>query len=577
MISELSIRGLGVIESADIHLGARFTVLTGETGAGKTMVLTALGMLMGAKASTSLVRGERARVEGRWLLTGGDDEAARIVRDVGGEIDTDELILARVVPREGRARAFVGGASVPAAALAEISGELVAVHGQSEQIRIRQPARQRALLDAFAGEAFAALRRHYRDLFDDYQRVSADVTERVDGGQRRAAEAEQLRHGLEVIAAVAPQPGEDDALRVEEERLANVEDLAGACRHAHTALSDDDGGDDALARVGAAVRQLERVADFDPDLAQLVDRLRECAGLLADVTADVASFTAGLEGDPNRLAWVQDRRATLSRLTRTYGATIDEVLAWAAASAARLADLEGDDDAIETLRAEQDRLRLELGEAAEAMSRERQRAADRLAARVSAELTALAMPDATLHIHLSRLPDASGLDTGDGEPVAFGPEGIDQVAFLLAAHRGATAAPLGQGASGGELSRVMLALEVALAGVDAVPTMVFDEVDAGVGGRAAVEVGRRLARLARHTQVIVVTHLPQVAAFADTHLVVAKDARGAITSSSVTALTGDDRRRELARMLAGQEDSDHALAHADELLALGVTEHASGH
>lgn len=573
MITELSIRGLGVIDEADVRLGPRFTVLTGETGAGKTMVLTALGMLMGAKVSPALVRGERARVEGRWVLDDGHDATIALVADAGGEVDGDELILARVVPQDGRARAFVGGAAVPAASLAAITGDLVAVHGQSAQIRIRQPARQRALLDAFAGDSFLALRSHYGELFGEYQRVTADLTERVTGAERRAAEADVLRHGLEAIAAVEPQPGEDDALRAEEERLANVEDLAGACQQAHSALSDDDGGDDALARVAAAVRQLERVADHDPELASLTDRLRECAGLLADVTADVASYTAGLEGDPNRLAWVQDRRATLSRLTRTYGASIDDVLAWSATSAARLADLEGDDEAIDGLRRDSQRLREELGEAAEVLSRERARAAGRLAEKVSAELSALAMPDASLQIELAHLPDPDGLDVGDHGPVAFGPEGIDQVSFLLSAHRGAAAAPLGQGASGGELSRVMLALEVALAGVDAVPTMVFDEVDAGVGGRAAVEVGRRLSRLARHTQVVVVTHLPQVAAFADTHLVVAKDARGAITSSSVAMVEGDTRRRELARMLAGQEDSDHALAHADELLALGAAEY----
>ena len=572
MIIDLAISGLGVIDQADVAVGPGFTVLTGETGAGKTMVLTALAMLRGQKVSPSLVRGQVARVEGRWSVGPDDAEVADLVGQAGGVLEDGELLLARTLPADGRARAFAGGVGVPAAVLGDIAGRLVAVHGQSDQIRLRNTARQRRVLDAFAGSRFAALRAHYGELYAELAAVETQLTDRVDNAEARLAEAERLRHGLDLIEQIAPEQGEDESLRAEEERLANVDDLATACAQAHAALSDDDGaGDDVLARLAGAVRLLDRVSDHDAAVGALADRLRECAGLLADAGADLASYGTSLDADPARLAWVQDRRADLSRLTRTYGPTLDDVLAWGAQAAQAAQELDGGDDAIAALRVERERLRAELAQAAEAMSRERSRAAEALAGRVTAELAALAMPDAKVQVDVTRTTDPDGLQVGD-EFVAFGPEGIDNVEFLLSPHRGAAPAPLGQGASGGELSRVMLAVEVALAGVEPVATMVFDEVDSGVGGKAAVEIGRRLARLARHTQVLVVTHLPQVAAFADTHLVVTKDAHGAITASSVTRVAGAQRERELARMLAGQEDSDHALAHAAELLALGEAE-----
>jgi DNA repair protein RecN (Recombination protein N) len=572
MISELSIRGLGVIDSADVEMGPNFTVVTGETGAGKTMVLTAVGMLLGARPASGLVRGDQARVEGRLLVAATDDTTRTLVSEVGGHLDEDsELILTRVLPANGRAKAFAGGAAVPAAKLAEISSGLVAIHGQSDQLRLRQPARQRALLDAFAGGELADVRRRYKQAFTEFQTTMDDLVERVEGARARRIEAESLRHGLDIIAAVAPEPGEDDALRAEEERLANTEDIVSACQAAHRALSDDEGDDDALARIAAAVRAVEGAGRHDDDLARLATRLQEVAELLADAAADLASYTASVDDDPARLAWVQQRRSQLAKLTRTYGPTVDDALSWAAQSAQRLIELDGDDERIVELQNHRDVLTTELSDLAAQMSMIRAHAAAELEVSITAELQALAMPDATVSINVSQVPDEHGLPVG-AQRLAFTAEGVDQVAFLLAPHRGATPAPLGQGASGGELSRVMLALEVALAGVDATPTMVFDEVDAGVGGKAAVEIGRRLARLARHTQVVVVTHLPQVAAFADTHLVVSKGSQGTITSSNVHPVKGEARRREIARMLAGQEESDHALAHADELLSLGRAE-----
>jgi DNA repair protein RecN (Recombination protein N) len=571
VIDEIRITGLGVIDEAQVQMGPGFTVLTGETGAGKTIVLTALGLLLGGKVVASLVRGDRAQIEGRWRLA--DDAAAtKRVVEIGGDLDDGDLIITRSVRREGRSRASLGGVAVPVATLTQLAEDLVAVHGQTDQLRLRRTAAQRSQLDAFAGPTLAAELGQYRQTYRQLRALISELEEREGDARARAAEADLLAFGLAEIAKVNPQPGEDETLAAEDERLGNVESLTEACLRAQSALSDSAvDGADALARLGQAVRALEQAGRHDPTVVELAQRVHEAAALIADVSADIASYTASLEIDPRRLEWVQERRSALSRLGRKYGATSDEVLAWAARSSARLADLGEDGSRIEYLRAEEARVRGDLGRSAGRLSQLRSEAARELASSVTAELAALAMPDASFEVVVSSRDDPDGLEVADRR-VAFGPDGADDVAFLLAPHRGATAVPIGRGASGGELSRVMLALEVAVAGTAPAPTMVFDEVDAGVGGKAAVEVGRRLLRLSRHTQVIVVTHLPQVAAFANAQIVVAKGDDGRITSSSVEVVTGETRRREIARMLAGQDDSTHALAHADELLALGAAE-----
>ena len=578
MITEISIAHLGIIEQATVAPGRHLTVLTGETGAGKTMVLSAVGMLLGGKISPSLLKpDERTRVEGCWQVTSADVAAA--VADIGGVVEDEELILARTASGAGRARAFVGGAGVPATALAGIAGSLVAVHGQSDQLRLRSSARQRRLLDAFGGSELGTLLGEYQRLFGELSAVSAELTTRVTDARARSARADFLRFALDEIAAVDPKPGEDDALAAEAERLANVGELSELCEAARMALSGDTGddaaaGDDAITRVDSAVRAVTRASRHDTALTRVAEQLHSAMATLADASAELGAYTAGLESDPRRLAWVQERRATLTRLQRKYGDTMAEVLAWAQQSAAEVADLDTDTDRIAHLRAELERLRTHLGAAGEHLSTARAEAGARLAAAVTTELHDLAMPQAQFGVTLRATDDPRGVPVA-GRTVAFGPDGVDTVAFQLQPHPGVAAAPLGTGASGGELSRVMLALEVAAAGSDAVPTMIFDEVDAGVGGRAAVEIGRRLNRLAAHTQVLVVTHLPQVAAFADTHLVVSKDSDGRVTTTSVVPVTGEERRREIARMLAGQQDSSHALAHADELLAMGALESAA--
>jgi DNA repair protein RecN (Recombination protein N) len=573
MLEEIRITSLGVIESSTLELGPGLTVITGETGAGKTMIVTALGLLLGGRADTGAVRtGARAaRVEGV-VRVDGVPGFAEAVEEAGGVVEDDRVVLARNVSAEGRSRAFVGGASVPVSSLAGLAEPLVAVHGQSDQHRLLQARAQREALDRFGGAEVATLLATYGHLHRRLEAAERELDEVVATARERAQEADLLRFGIGEIEAVAPEPGEDTLLAAEESRLGYADTLRTAAEQAREALSSEQGDPDALATSSAARTLLDGVRDHDPEAGELADRLAEITYLLSDVAADVASYAARIDTDPARLAGVSERRASLTALTRKYGDTIDEVLAWAERSATRLLDLDSTDERIEELRVEQGVLRHDLAAAAATLSTARTEAAGRLAAEVTAELALLAMPHARLGVDVRRheatapAPGSHGPLLVDGRWLRFNASGIDEVELMLAANTGSEPRPLGKGASGGELSRVMLALEVALAGTSPVPTFVFDEVDAGVGGAAAVEVGRRLAMLARSAQVLVVTHLPQVAAYADRHVVVEKSSDGSVTSSGLTVLDDEQRERELSRMLAGLADSDTALAHARELL-----------
>jgi DNA repair protein RecN (Recombination protein N) len=564
MLEEIRITSLGVIESSTLELGPGLTVITGETGAGKTMIVTALGLLLGGRADTGAVRtgAKTARVEG--VVHVGDLAGfAETVEDAGGVVEDDRVVLARNVSAEGRSRAFVGGASVPVSSLAEVAEPLVAVHGQSDQHRLLQARAQREALDRFGGTKLTALVTTYADLHRRLEATERELDEVVASARERAQEADLLRFGLGEVEAVSPAPGEDTTLAAEESRLGYADTLRTAAEQAREALSSEQGDPDALATTSAARTLLDGVREHDAEAGELADRLAEITYLLSDLAADVASYAARIDTDPARLAAVSDRRAALTALTRKYGATIDEVLAWAERSSTRLLDLDHTDERIEELRAEQDVLQRDRQEAAAALSAARTEAAARLGGEVTSELALLAMPHARL--------------TVDVRPAdRFTASGADEVELMLAANTGSDPRPLTKGASGGELSRVMLALEVALAGTSPVPTFVFDEVDAGVGGAAAVEVGRRLARLARTAQVLVVTHLPQVAAYADRHVVVEKSSDGTVTSSGLTVLDDEQRERELSRMLAGLADSDTALAHARELLDVAQEARSAG-
>ena len=593
MLEDVRISGLGVIDDALLELSPGFTVLTGETGAGKTMVVTGLGLLFGGRADPARVRpgAQRAAVVGR-LRTAPDGPVARQVEEAGGGLDEDgTLVLARAVSAEGRSRAFAGGCSVPVSLLTYLADDLVAVHGQADQQQLLKPGRQRESLDRYAGAELAEVFADYQRAFSRHRKVHAELATLTSEARSRAAEAETLRAGLTAIEKIEPVAGEEAALRAEEERLANADGLHAAATAAHEALLGDPtaghDGADAVTLLGHARHALDAVRRHDAEIDDLAGRLSEAAYLVSDLAGELASYIQSIDADPVRLAAVQERRAALGRLIRAYGPggiashisgpaaapaaepaeapeepdDVAAVLDWARRAAARVADLDTDDDKIAAFTAEEAELAGQVAALATRLSELRREAGKRFSDDVTTELTALAMPDARISVVISELD----------EP---GPHGIDDVEIRLAAHTGAPALPLHKGASGGELSRVMLAIEVVFAGADPVPTFVFDEVDAGVGGKAAVEVGRRLARLARLAQVIVVTHLPQVAAFADNHLMVAKSSDGSITRSGVIHLDHDGRVRELSRMLAGLEDSEFGQAHAAELLAMAAEQAA---
>ncbi|MFI5524549.1 DNA repair protein RecN [Streptomyces platensis] len=573
----MRIRSLGVIDDAVVELSPGFTAVTGETGAGKTMVVTSLGLLLGGRADPALVRigAKSAVVEGR-IRVGPQTPAAVRAEEAGAELDEGALLLSRTLSAEGRSRAHVGGRSAPVGLLAELADDLVAVHGQTDQQGLLRPARQRQALDRYAGDTVAVPLAKYTAAHRRLRAVATELDELTTRARERSQEADLLRFGLDEIAAAEPQPGEDTELAAEAERLGHAEALASAATLAHAALAgnpEDPEGVDATTLVAGAHRALEAVRSHDRELAGLAERIGEIGILMADVAGELAGYADGLDADPLRLAAVEERRAALNHLTRKYGQDIAAVLAWAEESAARLAELDGDDDRIGELTAERDALRTELGELAQTLTDARTDSAKRFADAVTAELAELAMPHARVTVEIRQTEvakDADGIEVG-GRTVAYGPAGADEVELLLAPHPGAPPRPIAKGASGGELSRVMLAVEVVFAGSDPVPTYLFDEVDAGVGGKAAVEVGRRLARLAKSAQVVVVTHLPQVAAFADRQLLVAKTNDGSVTRSGVTVLEGEERVRELSRMLAGQEDSETARAHAEELLETART------
>jgi DNA repair protein RecN (Recombination protein N) len=555
MWQRLAMTSLGVIDSAELELGSGFTVITGETGAGKTMVVTALGLLRGERADPGLVRNgvDQARVEATVVVpSGSDSPVVAAVEDAGGTFEEGALELGRALSAQGRSRAFAGGVTVPAGLLSSIADDLVAVHGQSDQHRLVRPSAQLGALDAFGGERIAALKAAYAPAFAEWRSLEARIADLTAHAQERARELDLLRLGLDEIAAVEPQAGEDEALSAEANRLGHAEALARAASTAHDHLSGEDTGS-ARDLVSDAAGALDDVAGHDPALDALRMRVHELAILLDDVAGDLSAYATGIDMDPTRLSVVQDRLATLGVLRRKYGPTLDDVLAWRDDSAARVLAIDVDDESMLALRAEADRLRAVVEDAGQRLTDERRTIAEDLGARVGVELTQLSMPSARLAVVVSARDE-------------WGPDGRDDAEFLFAPNSGLDPRPLSKGASGGELSRVMLALEVVLADRSTVPTLVFDEVDAGIGGKAAVEVGRRLAKLAENTQVLAVTHLPQVAAFADHHFRVLKDDDGNVTSSSVVELGEADRVDELARMLAGQEDSATAQAHARELL-----------
>jgi DNA repair protein RecN (Recombination protein N) len=579
VLSEIRIEALGAISVATAEFDRGLTVLTGETGTGKTMVVTGLHLLGGARADANRVRSgaERAVVEGRFTTADLDQKAVAQIDEMldasGADRDEDGSIIAsRSVSRDGPSRAYLGGRSVPAKSLSGFTNELLTLHGQNDQLRLMRPDEQRGALDRFA--AVGSRLERYRKLRDAWQSARRDLVDRSHRARELAQEADRLKFALHEIDAVDPAPGEDDALIADIRRLSELDALREAAAGARAALSG--AGDETAAEVlgptsaadglGRAKTALE--STDDATLRGLADQLTEALTVVDDAARELGVYLDELPSDASTLDAKLARQAELRTLTRKYAADIDGVLQWARESRDRLAHLDVSEEALVGLQRRVDELATELGAAATELSKARSQAAKRLAKEVTGELSGLAMSDAEFTITVTTMSagddDSAALALPSGGRAHAGGDGVDQVEFGFSAHRGTTVLPLSKSASGGELSRVMLALEVVLAASMAGITMVFDEVDAGVGGRAAVQIGRRLARLARSRQVIVVTHLPQVAAYADVHLAV--DSTGKNGASGVRRLDGDDRVAELARMLAGLGESDTARAHARELL-----------
>ena len=567
MFDEVRICALGSIDEAVLELHPGLTVLSGETGAGKSSVVRAFGLLAGGRADAGHIRSGRSScaVEAR-LTVDPEGPVAAQVRNAGGELEGSTLLVARTVSADGRSRAFIGGRAVPAGVLAELIGGMLALHGQSSQLQLRHPGAQRAALDRYAGapvleplSAFHAARERWTQARRALAELAAMESERL-------REVELLRLGLAEVERVAPRSGEDLDLARELARLGAADELRCASETAREALtgsdtsSSDDGG--ALAALSLAVRALDGAAESDPELGALAVRVHEVSVLAGELAADLSSYAAGVDDDPHRLSIAQERRAELNRLCRPHSTDVDGVLRWSQEAARRLFELDAGGERSGELKAAAQQAAEEMLALAVRLSSARAKAALSLQRRVTAELTALSMTAARLEVAIT--------SSAAGPAESFGADGADEVELLFAPGEGMALRPLARSASGGELSRVVLALEVVLAAGLGPSSMIFDEVDAGIGGEAALEVGRRLQVLGQSRQVICVTHLPQVAAFADRHLLVAKSGKGAAINSGVRVLEHAERVRELSRMLAGVSDSELARGHAAELLAAAV-------
>lgn len=566
MLSDITIHNLGVIPSASLELSEGLTVLTGETGAGKTMVVTGLRLLAGGRAEAQRVRSgsSQAVVEGRFLLDSVAPESAEMARAVvsaaGGALDENgEVIVSRTVSAQGRSRAHLGGRSVPAANLAEFSKEVLTIHGQNDQLRLLNSDRQRDALDRFS-QKISALMTVYSEAYRAWKNLSKDLQERQASKRELAQEVDRLEFAIREISEVDPQPGEEADLLVQIARLQDVDDLraqavgalsvidgaAGVEGYATCDSSDADAASDLIGQALSSVR-----VSSDPTLQGVSQQLEAVTSILMEVSAQLGGFLDELPADPKMLDELLQRQQALKQLTRKYASDIDGVIKWKLKAEQKLESIDVSPEALDQLKKETALAERKMNDAGMALRAARIEAAQELSNAVTKELYGLAMPKAMFSVVV--------------HPTEPQPSGFDEVEFCLAPNNATDPRPLASSASGGELSRVMLALEVILSAGQHGNTLVFDEVDAGVGGRAAVEIGRRLARLAQNNQVIVVTHLPQVAAYADTHLHVAKDVGESTVTSGVEKLSEERRVEDLARMLAGLEDTDTGRAHAREL------------
>ena len=555
VLTELSVENVALIEEATLQLSGGLNAITGETGAGKTLLATALQLLLGARSRSETVRAgaRRATVEGTFVLP--DEAAPRILAealgDLAEEVETEEdLVLRRTLTGEGRSRCFVGGVSVPVRALASLGERLVSYHGQREQTRLTEPAEQLAILDDFLDAEAAEARREHESLWRTVQGVRGELEEIRATSEARLREIEFLRYQVSELEAAGYDPQELDDLARERDRLRNVTDLLRATAAATAALSSEEGSG-AIDSLGSAASELEAASAFDESLRSLLERVGGLSAELEDVLYELRSYVDELEADPHRLQVVEDRLAAMRALERKYG----DVEAYLEESRARLSRLENLDEETADLEGRLAEGERRLGELAEKLTAGREAAGGELSRRVQENLGDLNLGKTTFKAELV------GVDPG--------PSGNERVEFVIQPNPGEPELPVRRYASGGELSRIMLAIRLAQETIEPGATYVFDEVDAGIGGETATAVGAKLRELGNRNQVLTITHLPQIASEAGTHVVVAKEESGGRTITRINRIEGEERRRELARMLSGRID-EASLAHASELLVGGT-------
>jgi len=562
-LSEITIKNLGVIESATLEFEPGLTVLTGETGAGKTMVLTALNLILGGKSDAALVRTgqERLVASGRFTVT---KNIAASASEKGADLDGDDLILTRNVNSDGKSKAIAGGIAIPAGTLAELAVELIEIHGQAANLQITKSSKQRELLDRYAGNGLQKVLSAYQSELTSYQSLKNRIATLKSAASKRDAEIAELTEFTNAYNKLKPKSGELAQIDIEISKLSSVEEFRVAIATALGTMEDEESG--ALTSLGVARKALDAVRAKDPEIESVYSNLSDAFFLLGDANSTLNSYLSSLEADPDRLSSLQERKAALNSWFKKYatdGGDFETLIARGDSAKSAMADLTGGDELIAELEKELVTVKKSLLASAKELSAVRDKSATTLASAVSEEIHALSMPHTNLIVQVTHPDYAGALKESD-----FTATGCDEITLLLQVHKDGPLVPIAKGASGGEMSRVMLGLEVVLAKVQPVGTYVFDEVDAGVGGKAAIEVGRRLALLAKDAQVIVVTHLPQVAAWADSHFVVKKSSDGSVVASGVNKLAEAERINEIARMLAGLEESASAQEHAAELLAM---------
>ena len=565
-LEEISIKNLGIIESSTLELGRGLNVLTGETGAGKTMILTALNLVLGGKSDTSLVRtgSDRLIASATFVI---DKGLHHVLTEEGAVIEDGALVLTRSITSDGKSKATAGGVTVSISVLWNLGQSLIEVHGQAANAQIVKQVKQRELLDRYAGADLNVVLTDYQETYEIYLELKKRLKAMREASSKRDGEIAELEEFSAAWIKLKAVRGEAASTEDEINRLSSVEDLRIASDGSLSSLEAEESG--ALTALGSAKKFLDAAKGKDSKLDLILTSLSEAFYLADEAARDLASYASGLEADPSRLDQLQSRKAEITAFVKRWGSSVDldneliQLSERAKSAKLAIADLLGGDERISELEAELASVKKLLVASAKSLSRVRAEFAEKLSREVTVEIQQLSMPHTSFHVEVQSIDYESELKESD-----FSNLGCDEVTMLIEAHPGATKVALSKGASGGEMSRIMLGLEVVIAKTHPVGTYIFDEVDSGVGGKAAIEVGKRLHKLAEHSQVIVVTHLPQVAAWGDTHFVVKKTSDGSVTQSGVTKLSEPERVDEIARMLAGLEQSSSAKEHASELLAL---------